>query len=291
MTCKGCKKIVEELREYLKTNLSEKEFKQELEGLCDFGAPFKMMCLSIIDEYADGIYKALWNAVNGKTLCVHFCGKKEEIFMNLIAPETNDIINELSLKRHPIALNPECDLCKAAFKAVEKLAGKHISNEKLKKAMHHACNKLGHFSHKCNDIVNKNGDRLLDFAKSPRHICTLMTMCFVFEPENDNSMELTGFEPEAIEYTTVLASDDDSTVHRKLPKCGICEAAISGVKHLIHHVDKNGIKKKLLEFCAKTRKMRQACENMVNNHADEIIDAMASHLPAKAICKKIGMCH
>lgn len=291
ITCKACKKIEEELREYLKTNLSEKEFKQDLEVLCDFGSPNKMLCLSLIDKFADEIYKALVNSVNGKTFCVYVCGKKQEIFTNLIAPETDNIINDLSLKRHPIALNPECELCKAVFKGVEKLAGKHISNEQLKKEMHHACNKLKHYAHKCNEIVNKHGDKLLDLAKSPRLICTMMTMCLIFEPENDNSMELNGFEPEAIEYTTVLASDDDSRVSKGLPKCGICEAAISGVKHLIHHADKNEIKKKLLEFCGKTRKMRQTCENMVNNHADEIIDAMASHIPAKTICRKIGMCH
>lgn len=73
--------------------------------------------------------------------------------------------------------SPQCLACKTAFRAVKKLVRSHISNEKLKSAMNKACNMLGKVANKCHRVVNSHGDLLARFARNPRVLCSMLTMC------------------------------------------------------------------------------------------------------------------
>lgn len=158
----------------------------------------------------------------------------------------------------------------------------------IKADLHYVCKIFGVFSFICDDLINNKVHKALKFAEKPSVICTIVLMCF-----GDELIDPREIEMGAIENSNMLTTNEISNEvnYEWLPKFGMCKLAIKGIKHLIHHADKNEIKKVLFEFCQKTWKMRHICEDMVKNHADEIVYVLGNHLPAKAICKKIGMCH
>lgn len=78
-----------------------------------------------------------------------------------------------------------------------------------------------------------------------------------------------------------------SKVH---PKCNICKATMNALKEMLHHGDKDEIKKALSHVCHKAGKLHHVCEEMVNKHSDQIVDLLLKHTSTDKICKMIGMC-
>lgn len=289
--CAECEKFLKSIQLFVKKHFTEKYFKQKLEDICKSTRNFKRECLSSVDQYYHIIYKTIVIDLNAHSICsfAGICKKKNELPMDLIGSDTQLILQPLeSNDKIP---TPQCAACKTAFRVVKKLVSKKISNDKLKNAMNHACNKLGKLSHKCHDVINKHGDQLIRLARSPRVMCTMVGMCFLLnEIETENEDLLTA---EDISQNSNIDSENYSIdmYSKGLPKCSVCKTAIKALKHMVHHIDRNEIKNALSHVCHKLPKMKHVCENMVNKHADQIVDLLVKHAPPQMICKAIGMCH
>lgn len=299
--CAECEKFLKSIQLFLKKNFSEKYFKQKLEDICKSARNFKRECLSSVDQYYHIIYKTIVMDLNAHGICTFagICKKKNELSTDIIDSDTQLI--DQSLESNDKIPTPQCAACKTAFRVVKEMVSKKISNDKLKSAMNHACNKLGKLSHKCHDVINKHGDQLIRLARNPRVMCTMVGMCFGIEYECDESMDLNEIETENMDLLTAEDISQDSNISlendsidmysKGLPKCSVCKTAIKTLKHMIHHTDKNEIKNALSHVCHKLPKMKHACEDMVNKHADQIVDLLVKHSPPQLICKAIGMCH
>ncbi|XP_034479768.1 prosaposin-like isoform X2 [Drosophila innubila] len=143
-------------------------------------------------------------------------------------------------------------------------------------------------------MVEKHSDLIVDLvSKNVAHqqICRTLSMCLLFEEEND--AELEEIQPEFNNDRFEL--EMPQPVIQEYPKyehnCYICLRAMRILNKIVRRGNKDEIKEALGHVCQKLRKDHQGCEEMVKNHSEQIIELVSNHTRVGLICVTIGMCH
>jgi len=145
--CAECKQIAKHVHETLIKNVTEAEFKKKLTNICRLTNGLRTECVRVVDQYSHIVYHLLKDNMKPESICllIGVCHMKRELEVDF-ADFNNDLQLPLDSVEDPQL--PQCFLCKSAFRIVKKLVSKHASNEKVKNAMNHACNK----TMKCNSV-------------------------------------------------------------------------------------------------------------------------------------------
>ncbi|KAL7738092.1 hypothetical protein ACLKA6_006441 [Drosophila palustris] len=270
--CVECKKIVKHVHESLIKNLTEAQFKKMLMGSCTLTRSLKTECLRVVDQYSHVIYSMLKSNFDTEGVCllIGVCDKKTDEVQQYLESDVDSAM-------------PQCLLCKTAFRIVKKIISKYVSNDQVKHAMNRACDKLGKVSQKCHDFVNKYGNGIIRFVRSPRVICSMLGMCF---PIGQEAIEYEKDEPKKGEDMKLIT--DALTKDSK--NCYFCKLIIERLQKMVK--DHHDINKALKSVChmLMDKNQRDKCQNMIDKHTDLIVDLVSKNVAHQQICRSLSMC-
>jgi len=262
--CGACKRVVQNLESKVFNGATEDDIKKELHKLCD-DLPFgSSKCISIVDNNLDKIFEAIKNKLEPEAVCkmIHLCSQKSN---NL---QFDDVQQENK------GFNPKCGMCKAVVQRIESQVFSGSGEDEIKNELHKFCNNLRFGSSKCISIVDNNLDKILDAIKNkldPEAVCEKIHLCS--QKSNENQV---------IEVAS----------HRRVsPQCRTCIYVVQKLEDkILNNATGAQVANTLHELCNNLTFGSQACNNLVNQSLNQILNAIKQHLNASAICTMIGQC-
>lgn len=168
---------------------------------------------------------------------------------------------------------------------------KYTLQEDIKRALKHACDRLHKLKNKCNQIIEKYGDTIVDLIlkeMTPKAICSELGMCIANEDnlQVDEALEVSVIAiPSKIQQTTEIGHVSDS------PSCVICEYVMTQLE--LELKDKNTqkeIEDTVRNICHKLPKtVGDKCAKFVNDYGSLVITLIAT-TPPKELCTQMQLC-
>ncbi|KAH8297304.1 hypothetical protein KR044_010290, partial [Drosophila immigrans] len=278
--CTECKKIVKHAHESLMHNMTEAMLKRKLQDKCKLTFRFETECRTFVDQYYHEIYRIMKSHLNSERICVligvcdkHKALEQHENLLDL-SSELKDSIDNLIHEPDDPNLSPNCEFCENIIQALQKLFSQHND---INRALDQVCSVQSdqYLKYKCLNMLDTHKHLIIELvSKNAAHqqICRSINMCLLMEAEN------------LVQLEEILPKSKGG------PKCAICKAMITTLKHMVPNGDNNKIKNALSHVCQKLHKGQHICQDIVNKHTDRIVELIVKHASSGTICKLIGMC-
>lgn len=300
--CPLCLFAVQEAVTLLKDDKSTENIKRTLKGLCShLTNKLQPECNDFVDTYTAELLKMLADDFTPQQICVYLklCTDNKPSFVPITGGdiETNEIpdytYNGLPMKTKEVeyVVTPNCLLCEQIVKEVEKNIVNKNSKEDIKRALEHACDRLHKLKNKCNQIVIKYGDDIIDLLlkeMTPKAVCSELGMCIANEDTLmiDEALQVTVVAiPSKIEPTTAVGQVADS------PSCVICEYVMTQLEaELADKKTQDEIEDSVRNICKKLPKtVSDKCTKFVTDYGTLIITLIAKS-PPKELCTQMHLC-
>jgi len=192
------------------------------------------------------------------------------------------------------AVTPNCILCEQVIKEIEKNIHNKKSKDDIKRALEHACDRLHKLKNKCNNIIEKHGDEIVDLLlkeMTPKVICSELGMCIADDANEDNLQIDEALQvsvvaiPSKIEQTTAVGHVSDS------PSCVICEYVMTQLEvELKDKSTQKEIEDTVRNICHKLPKtVSDKCTKFVDDYGTLVITLIAT-TPPKELCTQMQLC-
>ncbi|XP_034475774.1 prosaposin-like [Drosophila innubila] len=299
--CLLCKTAFRIAKKIISKHASNDQVKDAMNRACNKLGKVSKKCHDFVNKHGNGIIRFVRNprvicSMLGMCFPIGQETKEYEIAdsKSQVLPNNIKYNEDVQLIADALTKDSEnCFLCKKVIKTLQNLVKHHHD---INNALKNVCHMLKEQSQKdkCRNMVEKHSDLIVDLvSKNVAHqqICRTLSMCLLFEEENDVELEelVPKLNNEQFELETPQPVIQEYT--KGVPKCSICKVAMKALKAMIHHGGKDEIKRALSHVCHKVGKLHHVCEKMVSKHSDQIVDLITKNTPPKMICKMIGMCH
>jgi len=301
--CPLCLFAVQEAVTLIKDDKSVENIKRTLKGLCShFKNKLQSECNDFVETYTAELLNMLADDYTPQQICVylHVCtdGMKStnvpitggDIFTNEIPDYT---YNGRPIKNEDVefAVTPNCIICEQVIKEIEKNIRDKKSKEDIKRALEHACDRLYKLKNKCNNMIDKYGDKIVDLLlqeMTPKVLCSEIGMCITNEDnlQIDEALQVNIIAiPSKIEQTTSVGHVSDS------PACVICEYVMSQLEiELKDKKTQTDIEDTVRNICHKMPKtVDSKCTKFVDDYGTLIITLIAT-TPPKELCTQMQLC-
>ncbi|XP_076239363.1 prosaposin isoform X2 [Calliopsis andreniformis] len=288
-SCPLCLLAVTQVYDVIKNNKTEANIQAELDKLCThLPRSLKDQCINLVDDYSKQIIELLLADLKPSEVCafLKLCDATQnpgpsKIFNTKADEEilTNEIPNSIEHVKES-RVNPKFldDVCEWAVEAVLKRVGTDKNKQRVENEVHHVCGHLSKgVSRECNKLVNKYGDRLIDFILEdfgPSAACAAVGLRSL---------------PEAL-----VASDQEKSEESRIslnPLEDVCEEALKLVlKRVGTSKNKQRIENEVHHVCGHLPKgVSRACNNLVNKYGDRLIDFILEDFGPSAACAAVGL--
>ncbi|XP_064387394.1 uncharacterized protein LOC135335773 isoform X2 [Halichondria panicea] len=255
--CIMCDFVMKELEKLLGENSTEAEIKAALDKVCSYlPKTVNSTCVSLVDNYLDDIVKAIVNGATPDEVCtvIKLCTTSAKFS---------------SLKVSSPKAGVGCILCEFVIKEVDSLIGNNNTEAAITSALEKVCSILPKtIQTECVSLVDQYADEIIQAlvnGLSPDQVCTTIKLC-----------------------TSVSKVSS--------PKAGVgcilCEFVIKEVDSLIgNNNTEAAITSALEKVCSILPKTIQTeCVSLVDQYADEIIQALVNGLSPDQVCTTIKLC-
>ncbi|XP_064387396.1 uncharacterized protein LOC135335773 isoform X4 [Halichondria panicea] len=262
VVCDVCKLVVPFLRNFIDNNKTETEAKAAVEGLCSkLPNSYEDECTSLVDNYFGLIWKYLESYTDDEQICsdLELCSKSKVT---------------VSLQRKLPQAGVGCVLCEFVLKEVYDVLDGNTTEAAIKNALDQVCDILpSSLKSECQELVDTYTPQIINFIEqelTPEEICTKLTLCTstikVFSPKVSSPKAGVG--------------------------CILCEFVIKEVDSLIgNNNTEAAITSALEKVCSILPKTIQTeCVSLVDQYADEIIQALVNGLSPDQVCTTIKLC-
>lgn len=196
---------------------------------------------------------------------------------------------------------PNCLLCVELVKQVEKRVSNKKSRAQLKEALEHACAKMPKLTNKCDQLVDKYGDHIVDLIIAeftPKQICRELGQCVMsvqlsFATTTTTTTELPSLavsnkhtDTDLVDMAYVYeAGRGDDTV------CVLCETVMEQLeRQLKDKSTQKEIEDTVKNICHSLPRSYDAqCSKFIDQYAALIITLIDS-TPPKQLCATMGLC-
>lgn len=199
---------------------------------------------------------------------------------------------------------PNCLLCEEFIKQVEK----HVSNKKsraqIKEALEHACARMAKLTAKCDLLVERYGDRIVDLLMAeftPKQICRELGQCVIGDVQlimADNAwqrrIEKQQQQQLQLQSTPAVAEADADMAYvhaADTTTCVLCQTVMTQLeKELQDKTTQKEIEDVVKNIChTLPAKYDAQCSTFIQQYAQLII-ALVDTMPPKEICKSLSLC-
>jgi len=299
---------VQEAETLIKGDKSAENIKRTLKGLCShLTNKLQAECNDFVETYTAELLKMLADDFTPQQICVYIkvCTDAKEADYVPIAAGGDILTNEIpdfTYNGRPVkqvnvdveyAITPNCIICEEVIKEIEKNIHNKKSKDDIKRALEHACDRLHKLKNKCNGIIEKYGDEIVDLLlkeMTPKVICSELGMCIANGAEDnlqiDEALQVSVVAiPSKIEQTTSVGHVSEK------PSCVICEYVMTQLETELK--DKNTqkeIEDTVRNICHKLPKtVSDKCAKFVDDYGTLII-ALISTTPPKELCTQMQLC-
>lgn len=301
--CPLCLFAVQEAKTLLKDDKSTENIKRTLKGLCShLTNKLQPECTDFVETYTAELLKMLADDFTPQQICVYLKVCTDAKRPSVTPIDGGDILtNEIpdyTYNGYPMknaeveyVATPNCILCEQIIKEIEKNINNKNSKEDIKRALQHACDRLHKLKNKCNQIITKYGDTIVDLLlkeMTPKAICSELGMCIANEDnlQVDEALQVSVIAiPSKIEQTTAVGHATESN------SCVICEYVMTQLEaELKDKKTQTEIEDTVRNICNKLPKTVSAkCTKFVNDYGSLIITLIAT-TPPKELCTEMQLC-
>ncbi|XP_028967063.1 uncharacterized protein LOC100907708 [Galendromus occidentalis] len=261
--CATCKKMVQEARENLLSNMTQIELREVLEGSCDDLIPippFNVICKKLMDAFQDELNDMLVSRMDPTQVCTvsGLCWK----------PDNSDIeqrASDIFLRK---SAQNTCTTCKTSVSDMVGIT-KFVDKTGVIEAFSNICQNSGYAKQRCDGFAQTY------VAKFLHH-----------------------FHTASSEKTCQFFGRCDG-MRRPLPKgptdtleCEFCEAMIHKVVVQFNNTSaKEQVKTVLENICKKTGSYAEECQQRIEDDFDKAYDELISMLDPVNVCTLAGICN
>ncbi|KAF2364661.1 Saposin A-type domain [Trinorchestia longiramus] len=275
--CAICKNMVQEARDTLKSNQTQEELKQVLEGSCRL-IPLPEIsdeCVQFADEFIPELIETLTSEMNPQVVCAS-AGLCNSIRIDRMLREHG--ISDSAHQPQAVAdsasvLSSDCDDCRKFVTDVIKNVRSHSKQEVMNHLLE-ICGELGSVSDGCSGLVSVNIDviyNFLAFQLQPNDACQLFGMCgnlFGGVAEAKKAVSKTG--DEACDFCVVIAQ------HWK--------------NVLTTNTSEEEFRQVLEGLCMQTGSFKDECLGLVDNYGLAAYNWLLNEFDPKQVCEVVGIC-
>ncbi|EDV90600.1 prosaposin [Drosophila grimshawi] len=299
--CDICKKMVDEAREQLRSNQTEEELKEVLEGSCKL-IPIKLIqkeCITLADNFIPELVEALSSQMNPDQVCsvAGLCNSAriDELRMHGFQATLNGTLKEedVDMESGVVAKKPEekkeidlkqlsCGNCNLLARLMQhKFASTNRDN--MVEQLLHVCGTMSSFSDACASLVLTYFNDLYEHLEQhlqTNGLCHLSGVCAARYHQHEDDPK----EEETEELATFDGVDDD------IP-CALCEQLVKHLRDvLVANTTETEFKQVLEGFCKQSRGFKDECISIVDQYYHVIYSTLVNNLDANGTCFLIGVC-
>ncbi|XP_062132594.1 prosaposin-like isoform X2 [Drosophila sulfurigaster albostrigata] len=267
------------------------DMKTALDSVCSVqpNEDLKNKCWEILETHKLQIIELLSKNVAYQEICraINMCSLMEDGYENIqlvdTFPESTD--DEYSIEKNPFLGEQDnwlkgvgCSVCKEVIKKLIKIVEHHHDKGSIKKEMLKICQKIDIFSNKCEKMVQKHLNKIVDLILkhvNNKKICKTIGVCEssirnedveLFQKDTETSKALQGLQLEN-------------------PKQGpfrlICELVLENFDMLLDTKEKrNHILHRMLFTCDKLPTfMREPCQDGIHSYGYALLDLLSKVTP------------
>ncbi|KAM8713322.1 hypothetical protein ACLKA7_013610 [Drosophila subpalustris] len=272
--CSICQTAMRALKQMIHHG-GKDEIKRALGHVCQKHTPPKMICKMI-------------------GMC-HTSDSQEDFEMNESLSEEENTQISVDVE---VTASPKCFLCKKMMSAMQHMAQHHGDRGSIQRAMQRVCSKLGKLSRRCDRMVQRYGNQIVDLMVKhvgAQRICNMIGVCkkstFLehFEEEFSDSKTVNFVNEfwEVFVIDEIVPSDqpEGSTDPQEGPLCIICELLIARFKATVDTKGKRDeILKSILHTCDRLPSfIREPCHSIVQGYGYAVL-GLISRIPPHEVC-------
>ncbi|XP_076227036.1 prosaposin isoform X2 [Nomia melanderi] len=279
--CLACEALVDLLEHEIGTDRSRDRIKNALNGACGRIGRFSGDCESLVQNHADDLIDAISNGGHAKDVC-KFAKACRRSARN--ADLQGNELESKEQQRERISISGLFKLCPHLIDYIAHRVGADKSKPHIEHLMHEGCDHLPHaLSGRCGNFITKHGDQIIHAVAegSEDAVCAAI--------EERSSLSVVPATQEDEEFRGI--QEDSARGARSVVGCLACEALVDLLEHEIGtDRSRDRIKNALNGACGRIGRFSGDCESLVQNHADELIDAISNGGHAKDVCKFAKAC-
>ncbi|XP_043251001.1 uncharacterized protein LOC122396524 isoform X5 [Colletes gigas] len=287
VNCDICKQALRYIEKEIGSDKEKHKIENTVQNVCKhLPKTLSQSCSSFVTKHGDAIITAIIKDVSPNLVCgiLGICTTfMENAFQVTEAKPISPASSETELEDAGVAT---FIVCEAAMRVIDHELGSDKGKQKVENAVHHVCNKLSKkYSESCNNFVNKHGDQIIDVITkgvTAKRVCTVIGLASLPVAEE---FEVTDEKPVS------SASSETGLEDAGAATTLACKTAMEVIeKELGSDKGKQKVENVVHQVCNKLpKKLSQPCNNLVNNHGDQIIDVIIKHVSPNQVCKVIGL--
>lgn len=267
--CQTCMDMVKMARDQLRSNETEEELRQVLEGTCNV-IPEKIVrkeCDKMMDSLGSYIVDTLSSEMDPAVVC------------SVAGLCYNDKFKNVKVM---VPLN--CQNCQGLMQQVERNI-ESASSSDIRRVLTNICQKLGSFEHVCLSLLENHMNTMELLVRNnivARPVCDLAGVCTqAFHSHSDN-------------YPYAPRLPQDVQVFDAMPEEDLpCDLCVQLVKHLrdilITNTTEEEFKMVLVGLC-KMSDFKDECDEFVVQYFDAVYHFLVYELNGKVLCAEIKIC-
>lgn len=304
--CPMCLFAVAQAVEAVKTDRSVKNIQAVLGLLCaTLPGKMKAECADFVATYTPELVRMLADDFTPQAICTNLklCDEappagveRSSVNQNEIELPDFDALESIAVD----TITPNCLLCEQFVKEVEK----HVSNKKsraqIKEALEHACARMAKLTAKCDLLVERFGDRIVDLLMAeftPKQICRELGQCLAGQvvigmaADSAQRRQLEAVVPVAVPVPETDEADMAYVQAADSTLCVLCETVMTQLeKQLQDKTTEKEIEEEVKTICHKLpAKYDAQCTAFIQQYAKLII-ALITTTPPKEICSSLNLC-
>uniref|UniRef100_A0A0X3PV17 Proactivator polypeptide n=1 Tax=Schistocephalus solidus TaxID=70667 RepID=A0A0X3PV17_SCHSO len=260
--CEFCETLVKKILDLTVNNLTEETVIIALQQVCElFPTEQKLRCRSIIEQYGQLIIEGIISGTAPKIVCmsIGLCNSlatSKVSFAPIFVPST-------PLSR----FGDTCELCQMVVQYVYNQISDNATEAEIEEHLKHVCNHVGPLKEQCEHLIETYSKTLIKFLVErvpPRQVCQEIYLC-----------------PEARQKPKANFGDS----------CMLCELVTNYLEsELTNNKTVDEMKTLVKKLCKFIPSYKLQCEDLVDSWTGDILKWLASGLPPREICVKLGLC-
>lgn len=283
--CGICKDMVQQARDTLESNQTQKQLKQVFEGSCRL-IPLKEIvkeCITLVDEFIPELIETLASQMNPQIVCAT-AGLCNSVRIDRLLRDHGLLDTEHEVETPKIEeAKPEvavavadpdpgdCQDCKKFVGDTVTLVREHSKQELLDHLLA-ICGELGSVSDGCSALMANNIDVIHDFLANQLNVddtCNLFGMCGdLFGPVAHPPSANTG--DEACDFCIVIAQHWRDV--------------------LTSNTTEEQFREILDGICGQTGQFKSECVSLVDNYYSSVYNWLMNSFNPKQVCEAVGIC-
>lgn len=305
--CPMCLFAVAQAVEAVKTDRSVANIKSVLGRLCaTLPGKMKAECDDFVETYTKELVRMLADDFTPQAICTNLklCDAEAPAAAPLtttVASQSNELFDFDAIETIIVeTAAPNCLLCEEFIRQVEKHVSDKKSRAQIKAALEHACARMAKLTAKCDLLVERYGDRIVDLLVAeftPKQICREMGQCVTGDVQLIMPTDAwhRRLEKQQQQQPTPAVTETDADmayVHAAdTTTCVLCQTVMTQLeKELQDKATQKEIEDAVKNIChTLPAKYDAQCSAFVKQYADLII-ALVDTVPPKDICKSLSLC-